>query len=78
MLLIWGAQDVGFPLEMGRSAHEQLPGSALVALENSAHAPYLERPEAFNRVVLDFLGRDLGSWKQSDVVYYRPTSTAAP
>jgi pimeloyl-ACP methyl ester carboxylesterase len=29
-----------------------------VIIKDAAHLPSLERPEEFNRVVLDFLGRD--------------------
>jgi len=72
LLLVWGARDIGFPVEMGRAAHEQLAGSSLVVLDDAAHAPYFERPEAFNRVVLDFLAGDLGDYKAAGVSYSLP------
>jgi len=74
LLLLWGAQDIGFPVEMGHAAYEQLRGSALVVLEHAAHAPYFERPEAFNKVVLDFLSGHLGEWEKPDVTYRQPVS----
>lgn len=69
LLLIWGAQDVGFPVAMGETAHELLPNSSLVIIDGAAHAPYFERPEAFNHVVVDFLEGQLGRWQAPGVDY---------
>lgn len=53
-LVIWGSHDRVFPLDIGRALAEQL-GAELVCIEQTAHAPQLERPEPFNEAVLEFL-----------------------
>lgn len=60
VLIVWGREDVGFPLELGEAACAKLPGSRLAVMDDAAHAPYFERPEAFNRIVTDFLAGRLG------------------
>lgn len=55
VLLVWGAGDKQIPPEMGRAAASMLPGSRLEIVERAAHSLYLEQPDVFNRVLLDFL-----------------------
>jgi pimeloyl-ACP methyl ester carboxylesterase len=55
VLLIWGGRDPIFPVENATRAHRLLPDSRLVVLEGAGHTPQAERPEEFNRAVLDFL-----------------------
>ena len=55
--LIWGEEETAVPLETGRAAHRLLPGSELAIIAAASHAPYFERPEEFNRTLLDFLNR---------------------
>ena len=57
-LLIWGARDPLTPVADGRLMAELLPESRLVVLEDAAHNPMADRPQRFNREVLDFLGED--------------------
>lgn len=59
-LLIWGEQERAVPLETGRTAHAMLDGSELAVISDASHAPYFERPDEFNRVLLDFLDRAIG------------------
>ena len=59
-LLIWGEQERAVPLETGRTAHAMLNGSELAVISDASHAPYFERPDEFNRVLLDFLNRAIG------------------
>jgi len=54
-LVIWGEYDPVFPLEYGRALAEQL-SAELAIIEDTAHAPNIEKDEAFNRAVLEFLG----------------------
>lgn len=59
ILLVWGAQDRTVPPAAGEKARALLPGSRLALLEDAAHTAYYERPDAFNRILLDFLaGRE--------------------
>ena len=60
VLLVWGREDLGFPLSMGEAAHEMLPGSRLAIMDEAAHAPYYERPDTFNAIVTRFLDGTLG------------------
>jgi 2-hydroxy-6-oxonona-2,4-dienedioate hydrolase len=55
VLLAWGEQDKTVPLAVGEGAHKLIPGSKLVVLQGAAHTPYYERPEQFNRALVDFL-----------------------
>jgi 3-oxoadipate enol-lactonase len=54
-LVICGEQDAGTPPAMARQIHENLPGSRLALIPQAAHLANLEQPEAFNRVLSDFL-----------------------
>ena len=60
VLLVWGREDLGFPLSMGEAAHEMLAGSRLAIMDNAAHGPYFERPATFNAIVTQFLSGRLG------------------
>ncbi|HEX9476919.1 MAG TPA: alpha/beta fold hydrolase [Candidatus Dormibacteraeota bacterium] len=53
--LIWGADDPLFPLVHATRAHALVGDSRLAVIEGAGHTPQAERPEEFNRVLLDFL-----------------------
>jgi pimeloyl-ACP methyl ester carboxylesterase len=57
MLLVWGADDQMITADVGRACQHVLPQAALVLLSGAGHVPYLERPEDFDSVVIDFLNR---------------------
>lgn len=54
-LVVSGDEDVLFPPEALVSVAEAIPGARLERLEATGHSAYFERPERFNRLVLDFL-----------------------
>jgi pimeloyl-ACP methyl ester carboxylesterase len=55
-LLVWGSHDVLVPTALARDALAVLAaGTELVTVESTGHAPYLERPDAFNAAVIPFL-----------------------
>ncbi len=54
-LVVWGEHDRVCPIGIGRSIVAVVPGSRLVVIEGAAHNPMWERPDAFDREVLDFL-----------------------
>lgn len=56
VLIIAGAQDAFLSLEAARATHRAIAGSRLEIL-HTGHASAIEAPEAFNRIVLDFLER---------------------
>lgn len=68
VLLVWGALDVAFPPEIALACQALLGGQVpIVFLENTAHAPYLERPDSFNQIVTDFLATHDASSKMTTV-----------
>ena len=55
-LFVCGRYDCCTPEETARY-HQLVPESEMVVLEQSAHSPFVEEPEAFFQVVRDFLRR---------------------
>lgn len=56
-LLIWGQQDEVTPAWVGEKFHELIPESELHLVEKCGHAPMMERPEEFNKILSSFLMR---------------------
>ncbi len=54
-LIVWGAQDPLIPVEHAYRAHESIPGSRLEIFSGAGHYPYLEDPELFAAIFLDFV-----------------------
>lgn len=60
-LVVWGELDTIIPVEHAREFREGIPGARLAVLRDAAHNPMVDRPEAFNRLVADFLrGESVG------------------
>ncbi len=57
MLLIWGEEDRSVPIEIGEKAAALL-GLKLVRIPAAAHAPYYERPDVVNPILLRFLATE--------------------
>ena len=55
-LVVWTDHDPTASLEQGREYQRLIPGARFVVIADCSHNPSLERPEEFNRVVLEFLG----------------------
>jgi abhydrolase domain-containing protein 14 len=56
VLLVWGERDTVFPLdEFGKPLKEMLPRAKLVVVKHAGHGAYLDKPDEFNRLLLDFL-----------------------
>ena len=55
-LIIWGSRDFVVPLAHAYAAQKLIPNSEVRIMERCGHLPQVERPEEFNRLVLDFLG----------------------
>jgi non-heme chloroperoxidase len=55
VLLLHGRHDRKTRYEGAEYLERQLPNARLVTLEESAHCPHLEEPEAFNAALLSFL-----------------------
>jgi len=54
-LVIWGEHDRICPLTIGRQIVASVRDSRLVVVKGAAHNPMWERPDVFDREVLDFL-----------------------
>jgi pimeloyl-ACP methyl ester carboxylesterase len=52
---IWGEHDASVSPEYGIKAQQAIPGSTLSFIPGTGHFPYMERPEEFNRVLLEFI-----------------------
>jgi pimeloyl-ACP methyl ester carboxylesterase len=55
VLIVWGERDPIIPVEHGRAAHAQLPGSHLEVFPDAGHVPMLESPGRFAAVLQRFL-----------------------
>jgi 2-hydroxy-6-oxonona-2,4-dienedioate hydrolase len=55
VLLVWGKHDTITPAFVGEKFHELLSDSRLFILDKCGHAPMMEHPEEFNRLLQDFL-----------------------
>ncbi|QTN00484.1 alpha/beta fold hydrolase [Sediminibacillus dalangtanensis] len=53
-LICFGRDDKFFPVAAGEYIQQRIPGSKLVAFENSSHCLFLEEPDAFNRELDSF------------------------
>jgi pimeloyl-ACP methyl ester carboxylesterase len=54
-LVVWGARDAAVPLELGRQLCRAIPGAEMVVIERAGHTPMWDRPDEFNRLMIDFL-----------------------
>src|SRR4029077_7444168 len=57
-LVIVGDKDVPTVLEAAELLADSIPNARKAVMKDAAHLPNLEHPEEFNRLLLDFLGRD--------------------
>jgi pimeloyl-ACP methyl ester carboxylesterase len=55
-LIVWGRQDRIVPVVCGEQYRRLLPNASLSVLEGCGHLPPIEQPDAFARLVLEFLG----------------------
>ncbi|NNE71575.1 MAG: alpha/beta fold hydrolase [Rhodothermales bacterium] len=56
-LLIWGREDEITPPDVAVTFNELISRSELHWIDECGHAPMLEKPDEFNEILLDFLGR---------------------
>jgi len=56
VLLVWGDRDRVFPLEeFGEPLKKSLPRARLLVVKQAGHGVYLDKPDEFNELLLDFL-----------------------
>jgi pimeloyl-ACP methyl ester carboxylesterase len=56
VLIVWGREDRIVPVVCGEQYRGRLPDARLHVLERCGHVPPVEQPDAFARLVLEFLG----------------------
>jgi len=54
-LVVWGEQDQILPVAHAYFAKDRIPNTELQILDPCGHIPQMERPEDFNRLLLEFL-----------------------
>jgi pimeloyl-ACP methyl ester carboxylesterase len=64
-LVVGGTQDSLTPAEQLLEWGRQIPGARVELIEAAGHVSNLERPEAFNALLLDFLSSFASTWAQS-------------
>ncbi|HYM04281.1 MAG TPA: alpha/beta fold hydrolase [Stellaceae bacterium] len=55
-LVVCGADDLGTPAAENRRIAELVPGARYHEIADARHFPNVERPEAFNRIMMEWLG----------------------
>lgn len=55
-LVVWGRNDELIPVDDARKFGRGIRGARIVVVEQSGHVPQIEKPEEFNRALLEFLG----------------------
>lgn len=60
-LIFWGERDAVVPLAKGRKLESLLAGSKLIVLPDAEHPCYLDQPERFHALLLEFLAVPGGS-----------------
>ena len=56
-LLVWGLNDTITPPIVGHEFNQLIPNSTLRFIDECCHAPMMERPEEFNKLVDEFLNK---------------------
>jgi len=54
-LIVLGEEDVPAVIEATGILEQGIPGAKMIVIPGTAHHPHMEKPDEFNRVVLDFL-----------------------
>lgn len=57
--LIWGKNDIVTPPFVAEEFNRLLPNSELHMIDHCGHAPMMEQPEEFNRILAGFLKREI-------------------
>jgi len=55
--IIWGENDKVTPPEVGVEFKEGIPNSELFWIEKCGHAPMIEQPKKFNKILIEWLNR---------------------
>jgi pimeloyl-ACP methyl ester carboxylesterase len=53
--LIWGKNDTITPPEVAEEFHQLLPNSSLFWIDECGHAPMMEHPQTFNKILEEWM-----------------------
>jgi pimeloyl-ACP methyl ester carboxylesterase len=56
-LLVWGLNDTITPPQVGYEFNRLMPNSSLRFIDQCCHAPMMEHPSKFNRILDDYLAK---------------------
>ena len=56
-LIVWGNKDKSYNLDQVQTLNKNIPNSSLFIFEGCAHNAHLEKPEEFNRIILNYLNK---------------------
>jgi pimeloyl-ACP methyl ester carboxylesterase len=62
VLIVWGDQDKIIPLGHAVRAHQTIPASRLEVMQGAGHAPHVEHPARFARILDDFVSSTEPYW----------------
>ena len=57
VLVLHGDRDGIYPLQIAMGLYRALPNAELAVLPGAGHAPHVERPDLFVRILADFHAR---------------------
>lgn len=60
LLFLTGEGDILIPPELVERVARLIPHAQFVQIPGTGHSPYFEKPEEFNRIVLNFLRQRQG------------------
>ena len=55
-LIVWGREDQIVPVACAEQYRKRLPNATLHVFDKCGHLPPIEQPDAFARLVVEFLG----------------------
>jgi pimeloyl-ACP methyl ester carboxylesterase len=58
-LIVWGTRDRMIPTWHATTAQQAIPGSRVELFEGAGHFPYLDDPERFADLLVDFIAEPL-------------------
>jgi len=56
-LVLWGREDMLTPLSLAERFQKAIPGAKLTVFEQCGHIPQVEKPQEFNKTLLEFLAQ---------------------
>jgi pimeloyl-ACP methyl ester carboxylesterase len=65
-LIIWGTRDRMIPTWHATTAQQAIPGSRVELFEGAGHFPYLDHPERFADLLVDFIAEPLPNGAEDD------------